>query len=240
MRRIVIILITLLFFCQGQAFARSIISGISTNEINIDTKFTGAEVLLFGAKGDAGNVIVTIRGPKKDYILNRKDKLFGIWYNKDRQKFKDVYSYYAFFSSNKEQEITKELLSALEIGFDATSSDLQNSDFKVEFTNKLEQKELYLNKPGGVDFLDETLFKVMLKFPKNISKGVYTVNIYLIEDDQLVSYQAIPIYVNQVGFSAEVNHFAYENPVLYGILAILIAVVAGVVANYIFNRVFHK
>ena len=33
--------------------ASSIISGISTNEINIDTKFNGAEILLFGAKDDS-------------------------------------------------------------------------------------------------------------------------------------------------------------------------------------------
>lgn len=224
------------------AFAAPIISGISTHEINIDTNFTGAEVLLFGAKGDAGNVFVTVRGPRKNYILNKKDKFLGIWYNKNRFKFNNSYSYYTFFSSNKDSIIDQKLLSALEIGQDKIKFDIdeENIDdqFKIEFINKLEQKNLYLNKPGGIDFLDETLFKVILKFPKNVVQGVYIVDIYLIDDDQIVAFQAIPIYVNQVGFSAEVNRFAYENSIAYGFLAILIAIVAGFLVNYIFNKYF--
>lgn len=241
--KIKFILFIAAFLIQVQtSFAAPIISGISTHEINIDTNFTGAEVLLFGAKGDAGNVVVTVRGPKKNYILNKKDKFLGIWYNKDRLKFSDAYSYYTFFSSNKDTIIDSKLLSELEIGQDKIKFDIdeENIDdqFKVEFVNKLEKKNLYLNKPGGIDFLDETLFKVILKFPKNVVQGVYVVDIYLIDDDQIVAFQAIPIYVNQVGFSAEVNRFAYENSISYGLLAVLIAVLAGFLVNYIFNKYF--
>ena len=69
-----IFLITFLFFVSGAAFANPIISGISTNEINIDTKFQGAKILLFGAKGDAGNVVVAVRGPKKNFVVTKKQK----------------------------------------------------------------------------------------------------------------------------------------------------------------------
>ena len=240
-------LFLLLIFNINFASARPIISGISANEIDIDTKFTGAEVLLFGAKGDAGNIIVTIRGPKKDFSVNKKGKFLGVWYNKDRLKFKDAYSYYAFFSSKTDRAIDKKLLSQLEIGKDQIQFDIGHnenkvveSEFKIEFVNKLEHKDLYVAHPNSIEFLDETLFKVALKFPKNISRGVYVVDIYLVDDNNLIAFQSIPIYVNQVGLSAEINQFAYNYSILYGAFAVLMAVVAGFVANFIFVKLFNK
>ncbi|MDA0901875.1 MAG: TIGR02186 family protein [Proteobacteria bacterium] len=245
MRKILIAIITLLIINISQAGARPIISGISTNEINIDTKFTGAQILLFGAKDDSGDIAIVIRGPKKNYLINKKGKILGIWHNEERVKFKSSYSYYAFFSTNK--KINEKLLNNLEIGKENIDFNIsgkikhdQRDEFKVEFTKILEEKELYLTNSDRIEFLDESLFKVMLKFPKNISSGVYTVEIYLIDDGTLLDFQAIPIYVNQVGFSARMNNMAYQNSVLYAVLAILIAVVAGWFANFAFNRFVGK
>ena len=245
LKTITVYVLLLLFNSNLQA--RPIISGISTNEINIDTKFTGAEILLFGAKDDSGDVIIVIRGPKKDYRINKKGKVIGIWHNQKRLKFKDTYSYYSFFSTNQKTKSSDRIIRNLEIGkknidfnMSGKVKEYEKNDFKVEFTKILESKELYLTNSDKIDFLDETLFKVMLKFPKNISSGVYTVEIYLIDDNNLSAFQAIPIYVNQVGFSAKINNMAYQNSIIYAILAILIAVIAGWFANFAFNRFFGK
>jgi uncharacterized protein (TIGR02186 family) len=247
MKKSFIILLFLVSFWGFEVQARPIISGISTNEINIDTKFSGAEVLLFGAKGDAGNIIITVRGPKKNYLISKKDRFLGVWYNKDRVKFKNAYSYYSFFSSLNNKDIEKELLSQLEIGEEQIKFDIRNGadsgqdeEFKIEFIDKLSKQNLYLNNPNSIEFLDETLFKAMLTFPKNVMMGVYTVEIYLVDENNLVAFQSIPITVHQVGMSAGINQFAYNNSVLYGIFAILIAVVAGFLANYIFTKLFNK
>ena len=80
----------------------------------------------------------------------------------------------------------------------------------------------------------------MLDFPKNITRGVYTVEIYLINEGGLASFQAIPIYVNQVGFSAKVLDYAYQESFLYAIATILIAIVVGYLANYLFVRFVGK
>ncbi|MFT6332104.1 MAG: hypothetical protein ACJAW3_000431 [Lentimonas sp.] len=238
-----IILLTLVFFGAEELHARPIISGISTNKINIDTKFTGVEVLLFGAKGDAGDIIVTIRGPKKDYMVSKKGKFLGVWFNKYRLKFNDAYSYHAFFSSDEDSKINEKLLSHLEISkekmeFNYQENDFNQEEFKLEFINKLEKKELYSTNHGEISFLDESLFKAILKFPKHISKGTYIVDIYLVDGGNLIAFQAIPIYVHQIGISAKINDFAYENSILYAFAAILIAVIAGFLANFIFVRLF--
>lgn len=232
-----------------KAFARSIISGISTNEIDIDTKFNGTEILLFGAKGEAGNIVVAVRGPKKNFLVTKKERLLGIWYNGERVKFKDSLSYYSLFSTFSDDRTTNQLLSELELGtgnlkfirsdnFKLTEE--EKNDFQLQLVNKLEKGNLYTSGANKIEFLDESLFKVILKFPKNIARGVYTVEIYLVNEDDLVSFQSIPIYVNQVGISATISDQSYQQPVLYGLLSVIMALVIGWLANYLFVRFIAK
>ena len=244
--KIIIFLSALLIFISNSQ-ARPIISGISTNKIDIDTNFTGTEVLLFGAKGDYGDVFVVVRGPRQDYIISKKDQFFGVWYNKKRMEIKDAYSYYSFFSTVNNFKIKNEIFSDLEIGKNALRFDIAGdyndslkNIFQMEFISKLEEKNLYTTNPHKIEFLDETLFKVIIDFPKNIASGTYTAEIYLIDENHLTAFQSIPIYVNQVGFSSKIHNLAYDHPVLYGILAVFIAVASGWLANVIFARFFGR
>lgn len=236
-------------FLNGESFANPIISGISTNEINIDTKFNGAQILLFGAKGVAGNIVIAVRGPKKDFMVTRKTKLFGVWFNGKRTSFEEVYSFYSLFSTfngeKASQEAPDQFLASLELGknnleFIKDAEFDQNDEFQLQLIDKLEKNNLYSKATGKIDFLDEKLFKVMLNFPKNITRGVYNVEIYLIKDGTLMSFQTIPIYVNQVGLSAQILDFSTEESVLYGLLTIAIAFIVGWITNYLFIRFVGK
>jgi uncharacterized protein (TIGR02186 family) len=231
---------------SSPSIANPIISGISSNEINIDTQFNGTKILLFGAKRDAGDIVIAVRGPKKDFIVTKKQKFFGVWYNGKRIKFKDSYSLYSLFSTTNRGNLEENLLSDLEIGktnleFEHPSaSGRKINDFEVNFIEQLENQGLYSTKPKKVGFLDETLFKVSIDFPKNIARGIYTVEIYLIQGGSLLSFQSIPIYANQVGLSAKILDFANEESFLYGLVAVAIALVIGWIANYLFARFIGK
>lgn len=242
------ILLTLfLIFFSNSTFASPIISGISTNEINIDTKFNGAKILLFGAKGDAGDIVISVRGPKKNFLVTKKQKFLGIWYNGQRIKFKDSYSFYSLFSTFGNSDEIDQTLKNLELGKNninfISSLDVTpeiKNEFELQFVDFQERKKLYSAGAEKIDFLDETLFKVQLSFPKNISRGIYTVEIYLISEGNLLSFQSIPIYVNQVGIGAKVYDFAHEQSFLYGIIAVAFALVVGWLANYLFLRFIGK
>lgn len=248
MKKQLIIFFLLTLLLPNISYSGPIISGISSNEINIDTKFRGTQILLFGAKGDAGNIVIAVRGPKKNFLITKKEKLLGIWHNGSRMKFKDSYSYYSFFSaSHSDLDPASQLLSELELGRNNLkfnkSGDVdaqEQGEFEVQFVDKLEKSKLYSTGLNKIDFLDETLFKVSLNFPKNIARGTYSVEIYLIDEDSLVSFQSIPIYVNQVGLSARILDFAYQESFLYGLLAVAIALVVGWLTNYLFARFLSK
>lgn len=242
-------LILSLFLCFTlNSQAAPIISGISSNEIEIDTNFRGQKILLFGAKGYTGNIIVSVRGPKKDFVLTKKKEFLGIWYNGQRVNLEDAYSYYSLYSTFTDNKLPQQLLSDLELGKNNLNlnligdfdSEIGKEEFKLYFFDKLESDNLYSIGAKKVDFLGETLFKVMLDFPKNISRGTYSVDIYLMDEGSLVSFQTIPVYVKQVGFSAKIFDFTYENSFLYAIICVLIAVFVGWFVNLCFLRFFGK
>lgn len=239
---------TLLIFLSLQtAHSSPIISGISTNEINIDTNFQGTEILLFGAKGYAGDIVITIRGPKKDFLVTKKDEFLGLWHNGKRVKFEDTYSFYSLFSTFTNISSADKLLSSLEIGksnlafkTNKNVDDQIKSKFQVELVDQLETRKLYKAGASKVEFLDETLFKVIIDFPKNISRGVYTAEIFLINNENLLSFQSIPIYVNQVGLSGKILDFAYDQSFLYGLIAVALALIIGYLTNVISVKLFSK
>jgi uncharacterized protein (TIGR02186 family) len=236
-----LLILIFLIFLSLEISARPIISGISSNKIKIDTKFTGQDILLFGSKDIFGDIFIVVRGPKKNYMVNKKGQILGVWINEDRLKFKDMYSYYATFGDYRVLRDSR-LFSALEMSKENIKFNVPNyknlsqkEEFKIEFTRNLTEDGLYNAKSGSIDFLDDNLFKVMLKFPKNISEGVYNVEIYLMEEGNLGAFQSIPIYVDKFGFSAKISNMASEKPLLYGLLAVLIAVCSSLVVNLIMS-----
>lgn len=242
-----IFFVTVLIFTITNSHAKPIVSGISSNEINIDTKFNGTNILLFGAKGDAGNIVIAVRGPKKNFLVTKKERLLGVWYNGQRAIFDNVGSFYSLFSTFDNNKTSNELLQSLELGsanikYDvkSNSSKKEEDNFQLQLINKLEKDSLYSQGANKIDFLDETLFKVIIKFPKNIAQGVYTVEIYLINEDNLLSFQSIPIYVNQIGVSADISKYAHQQSLLYGIFSVIIALIIGWAANYLFTKFIGK
>ena len=100
----------------------------------------------------------------------------------------------------------------------------------------MENQNLYSASADSIVFLDDTLFSVAINFPANILEGIYNIEIYLVENDAVISFQSIPVYVNKVGFNSEIAEFAKNQRVLYGLASIFIAIVVGFFINYIFNR----
>jgi uncharacterized protein (TIGR02186 family) len=230
-----------------RAYANPLVSGISSNEINVDTEFKGAQILLFGAKSDAGNIVITVRGPRKDFIVSKKHQLLGVWYNGERISFKNSYSFYSLFSTFNSGQMIEENLRDFELGknnikFESPPNlaPAKINEFRIQLVELLEKKDFFAKGTKKIDFLDETLFKVMIDFPKNILLGTYIVEIYLINNGTILSYQSIPIFVNQVGLSAKISEFAYNQAVLYGLLAVFIAVFVGSLANYFFVKFIKK
>ncbi len=243
-----LLFLTVLFFADN-SYARSVVADAFPRKIDIDHNFKGINVLVYGARNDAGTIVVAVRGPKKDYVLRKKGKIAGIWTNIKSHQVSDMYSFYANATTRTLSDIQNDsLMKALNLG-------VTNLDYKIvvkdedlseffgsedispseEVNLLMQSKNLYASKDSEIYFWGETLFKTFITFPKNIIRGTYNIDIYLFNDGLLTSYQTLPIIVEQVGFEAFMFNFAHTNSALYGIISVSIALIMGWFAAFLFR-----
>jgi uncharacterized protein (TIGR02186 family) len=228
------------------AAARPIIADLSEDKIYINESFTGKDILLFGARNAPGDIIVVLRGPRSDYTLRRKERVFGVWVNHDQTKFRDVPVYYKIYSTRPLEEIAPEKIRAdLRLGFDHIGlvpnrplDEPSARGFTEAFMERQQRRGLFLvDDRRAVSYKGESLFKVPVSFPDSIPEGEYTAEVYLFMDGQLASVQTIPLSVTRTGFDAVVSRASQQNEVLYGMMAVLSAVALGWLGNHLFKKV---
>ena len=81
------------------ASAEDVVADLSSHIIAINTGFTGASVVLFGAIEGSGDIVVAVRGPDREMAVWRKGKVAGIWVNAESVTFHNVPTFYAVASS---------------------------------------------------------------------------------------------------------------------------------------------
>lgn len=219
---------------------------ISVHNVAITTSFIGSKLLLFGTTGGKGDVIIVVRGPRRDEVVRRKENIAGIWVNKDNVTFNNIPSFYTVASSRPIEDIlSNEALESNRIGFKhlaLEASDTQGlntegiSVFRDALIRRKQIKNLYASDSMAISFIKSGLFRMNLSLPANIIAGDYEVDTFLIRKGRVISTETTTLPVQKAGFEAEVYNFAYQYSFAYGVLAVLIAVVAGWIASVAFRK----
>lgn len=234
MMRVLVTLITLLM--ATPSLSAPIAADISSHKVEIFSGFTGTSLLLFGARNDAGDIVVVIRSPEKDMIVRKKVRTAGIWVNRGESHFSNIPQFYAIASSRPLHEINESesfgLLDILDTHFDQ-----ETDEYKKALRRISTESGMHSATVGDVEFMGETLFKARFNFPDNIPRGTYTAEIYLFSDGQLSGVQTIPIQVYKIGFDAFIYDTAQHHSLLYGLCAVLMALSLGWIASWLFQRI---
>ncbi|HET6521551.1 MAG TPA: TIGR02186 family protein [Geminicoccaceae bacterium] len=230
----------------GPARAEALIADLSSHLIAITTAFAGTEVLLFGATGGEGDVAVTVTGPETEQVVRRKQRLAGIWLNRDGMTFRDVPAYYAVASSRPLHLIAApEVLARHQIGVHRLELEPVPGDdhlrgatnaFRQALIRNKQAQGLYGAEPGRVLFIGPRLFRTSLWFPANVPPGSYRVQTFLLQDGNVVSAQTNVLLVSKVGLEADLYDAAQNQAALYGAVAVLISLVSGYLAGLIFRK----
>ena len=243
MSRLLVWLLVFFAFAPAQA-ASPVVADLSNYRIDIDSGFNGTRLFLFGARNDNGDIVVVIRGPNQNYIVRKKESIGGIWVNRARMKFYNVPNFYAVAASRPLADIEQSgLFERLAIGQNTLLMAPPNirmkdsfEEFQSAFLRFQKVHRLYAFAPEKVNFMAETLFKTVIEFPDNIPSGVYTAEIYLISDGEVVGMQSTPISVVRSGLDAALFWFAHQHPVYYGLTAVSLALFAGWAASSLFGK----
>src|SRR5262249_23694978 len=155
-----------------------------------------------------------VRGPRKDYVVRRKEEVGGLWVNRDRMKFLNVPDFYAIASSRPMTAIEQFAVSRqLGIGQDsllAPPPDPRSQPTYAEFADAFLRhqygRRLYMKDSGDIQFMAETLFKTAIEFPDDIPPGHYTAEVYLLSGGEVVGMQSMPITVDKGG----IDEFLYR------------------------------
>ena len=222
-----------------------LVADLSSHLIAIDSGFTGTEVVLYGAIDEPGDLIVVVRGPAERVVVRRKDRVAGVWMNRDSVVFDGAPAYYSVAATRPLAEIARPaLLSLHQIGIDAVrltpltdrpADEIET--FRKALVRQRTRDGLYSGTPAKVGFLGERLFRTRLYFPANVPTGAYRAEVFLIRDGAVISAETTPLFINKTGFQAEVAFIARTRPALYGLAAILMALAAGWLAAAVFRKV---
>ena len=224
-----------------KSYSLPIIAELGNYDVLIDHKFKGLDLLIIGARGENGRIVIVTRGEEKDFLIRKKERVFGIWLNNDSMKINKAPSFYHMASSSKYLDFSaNKLYKDFEIGIENLkffeSQNTYDESYINAFVEQKQEKNLYSKDLWKIKIIGETLFRQTVAFPKNIQPGNYTSEVYLINGKELAAMQIIPIKVQKVGFDAKIEKFAKNHSYTYGFLAVLIATVFGFVAFKLFSR----
>ena len=240
-------LVLALAFLAAPAFAtETIVTGLSQNRVAIDANFDGSEILIYGAvKRDAPlptepmQVIITVEGPTLPMTIRRKERVAGIWINNTSVSVDAAPSFYAVATTGKVTDILSETddlrfkitlphaIRAVGATTDAADAD----EFVQALMRVRADADAYRLAEGNVQLVDQTLFRTDVILPANLTEGDYRVRLFLLRGGHVVDSQERKIYVQKAGLERFLFNMAHAQPLVYGLVSLLLAVVAGWAAS---------
>lgn len=227
----------------AEAEAKSIVADIDRHLVAITTDFSGQDLLIFGAVDQPGDVVMALWGPQTEVQVHHKERVVGIWMNRDTVTFDDVPSFYGIASSRPLYELlAPDVLDKYQLGVGrlqvkTISSDVPNvADFRSALIRERQHANLFADKVGRVTFVGDTLFRANLRLPSTVPTGKFLIEVYLARDGKIVDAQTIPLVISKVGFGADIYRFANNYGFAYGVIALIVALLSGWLAHLIFRR----
>ena len=234
----------------GQAEPR-LVPDVSHRDVEIRYSFTGEELLLFGAivypdgrPRPGTDVAVVLKGPLEPIVVREKQKVFGIWMNVGRVRFRSAPSFYAVASSRPLTQLIEERTAAIyELGLD----NLQLSPgggapaevmrrFEHGYVDAMRRHQLYAEYPRGVEISEGVLYRARISIPARVPVGTYTAETFLIRDGRVIAGAAREIRIEKLGFEGFVARAAERWSVTYGVTAVALSLLLGWGASAAFRR----
>ncbi len=245
-------LLLALVLSVGPAVAEeSLVTGLSRDDVQITADFTGSDILVYGAvrrnspapQSPPMDVIVTLEGPSSPVTVRRKERIFGIWINRSAVDLADVPSYFAIASSgaldqilSPEDDLKHQISLARRLSVTKiTANSMDFSNF-LRATQRIgSDKGNYVSQQNGVKLAEDTLFRADFALPANLTEGDFSVRMFLLRGGRVIDVKAQTIDVRKTGIERQLTNMAHRQPLLYGILSLLLAAVAGWGASEIFR-----
>ena len=227
--------------------SEDLVSGLSQDSIEITSNYTGSTIVVFGAierpvSNAPRDIVVVVRGPETAITVRRRDRVAGIWINRDHAEFTGMPAYYFLASTRPIKDIASPSLRArFGLGLDvlkgsAVHAHHDPAPFRDALIRREMQAHLYAEMPGGVQYLSDTLFRAQVLVPANVARGEYTAQAYLFRNGYVISAQATPFSISNSGLERQLYNLAHDRPFTYGLSAVAAAMLLGWLSSLVFRH----
>jgi uncharacterized protein (TIGR02186 family) len=245
------LLALLLAFAAPAAAQESVVTGVSADKIALNATFDGSELFVFGAiRRDAPvpegagplDIVITIKGPGRPVTVRRKERRFGLWVNTEAVVVRQAPSFYAIATTRPLDELLTETERLRHgIGMDQAvrrvggTTITDTSSFTEAVVRLREQSGSYAQLDEGVSVAEDTLFQTRILMPANLVEGDYAAEFFLVRDHEVISSGTSLIRVEKTGIERWLYNLSRNEPLLYGVLSVLLALFAGWLAATAFH-----
>lgn len=251
-----LILAALAVFLQPKdAKSEGVEADLATHHVAVKTDFAGVKVLLFGAIVNQGNIdtlalldmIIVVRGPEREMRIRKKERVAGLWVNRQSATFDSVPGYYATLSTRPVSEIApSSTLLQNGIGFTSLQGKLILSstgfskanvkDYAAAVVRVHQAQNLYQQIKGAIDFSGQHLFRAEFELPANVPLGDYTAEVFTFRGGELIGNYTTNLKIEKSGVERFIFELAHQQPLIYGIVSVILALAAGMGAAAMFRK----
>lgn len=238
----------------GPAHAARLISQVSNETIEITSSFDGERMNFFGQiVPDAGagdqaltgpfHVVVVVLGPTQNRVAREMTNNFGIWSNTGQVEFANFPSYFHVLSSGKLGEITD--ITTLTTNYilpeshtlAAASNDWwKTAVYGQQLVRLMTREGLFGVQENGVNFLADNFYSARLTLPSNAPPGPYLALTYVFKDGAIIARKSEGFAVRKIGFERFLALSAVQQPLLYGLVCVILALFTGWLGGVLFRR----
>jgi uncharacterized protein (TIGR02186 family) len=252
MRRLLLALLLVAF--ASPAGAERLVSQVSRDEVSITSSFAGETLTLFGAiEPEVGavqkfvegpyHIIITVTGPLQNRVARQKTNQFGIWLNTAQAEFERFPSFYQVLSDAQLSNITDPItLAENQIPLESQSRYTAKSGwwdalaFGGELVRLMQEKGLFKLNENGVVFRSDTFYFAQVVLPSDAPPGPYLAHTYLFKDGKIIAEKSDGFSVRKIGFERFLGQAARAQPLLYGLVCVVLALFTGWLGGVVFKR----
>jgi uncharacterized protein (TIGR02186 family) len=219
---------------------------LSENNIKIKTDFNGKEIIVFGILNDNQETLITIKGPVRKAVINKKERILGFWFNTKKITYNKVPNIFFIASSAKLEDIlpTSTIIKQ-ELSFNyllenklSKRNFISNSSLKSWKENFIRiKKNKNLFKKYTIKKIENKLFQTRVFFPPKSLPGEYKINVYQIKNNVILNMKEKTITLAKSGIGSKIYDFAHKNSAAYGLFTIIFAILSGFLAATMFRRI---
>jgi uncharacterized protein (TIGR02186 family) len=217
----------------------------SPSPLLIGAQYNGADLTVSGTIPAGSDVVIRFTGEPEELHLREKGKAFNLlWMNVGTVTFDNVPKVLLIETSRPFEELGPQS-KTLQLDYLRKTVKITKaaSSKKIDLIHELlllkKEESLYSEKTGGIvlgaDSGQTRTFTATLKLPSALAPGEYQIEAAAFLDGKHIGNGRIKLEARLDGFPQWLSKMAFENSLLYGILAVVIAIFSGLVIGLIFQ-----